>query len=93
MSPKKMRKKGNTAPAAIADKLPTISFIFSGPVVYLNREKNGAGGIFFSYFYSLISDVEVTSFSYSVSSTSFISERDSFLISNLIKLNRFISDV
>ena len=63
MSAKKSRKKGKTAPAAMAEIVPIMSFTRSGPVVYLNREKNGAGGIFFSSFCSLTSEVEVTYFS------------------------------
>jgi len=48
MSAKKMKKKGKAAPAIKAKMDPITSFILSEAVVYLNKEKKGAGGMTFS---------------------------------------------
>jgi hypothetical protein len=72
-SAKKSRKKGKTPPAPMAAMVPMISFTFSGPVVYWNRDIKGAGGIFFS---SLTSGAFPTSFSSSVRRASLIYEED-----------------
>jgi hypothetical protein len=44
ISAKKIRKKGKAAPVTIADTDPIINLILSAGVVYLNKEKKGAGG-------------------------------------------------
>jgi hypothetical protein len=48
ISAKNRRKKGKAAPAAMAEREPKRSLSLYEGVVYLKREKKGAGGIFFS---------------------------------------------
>lgn len=78
-----MRKKGKAAPATRAARDPIRSWILSEEVVYLNREKKGAGG---SVFGSSGLFCGSSGLSSSVRSVSRSEGSDGSFISNLLKL-------